>query len=70
MKIKPLLTEFIYIKKQLSSLGFDINPQPEDDGQCSFLIINRKLGSKLHLPNIEQVKGMVSCYLCFRKDDK
>jgi len=69
MKIKPLLTDYLYLSEQLFSLGFDIEPQPNDEtGECSFIITNHRLGSKLHLPNIEQVKGMVSCYLCFRKD--
>ena len=66
---KPLLTEYLGLVTQLDSLGFDIEPTPEDEpGYCSFHITNRRLGSVLHLPNIEQVQGMVACYLCFRVD--
>jgi len=67
MKIKPLLNDYLYLSEQLGGQGYHIEAQPDDvTGECGFIITSKDTGLKLHLPNIEQVKGLVSSECCFK----
>ena len=62
---KPLLSQYINVSSQLCAIGFKIEPQIEEDDQCSFILIPNNNGTKIHLPNIEQVEGFIRCYIIY-----
>ena len=67
MSDKPLLTDYLYLYKQLEAQGYNLEPQPEDEpGECSFLVTSHNAGLTIHLKNLEQVQGLVSSECCFK----